>query len=109
MPFREPLGSFVGKGLHHSACFIYVRATDVGIKSVTSHFFEWTSVIAQRIKAGAKFLLPKQTQATSPSGFSHSSLNTFISSAPSAPSMARWSKLPVALITVAICKASSTT
>ena len=48
-------------------------------------------------------------QATSPSGFSHSSLNAFISAAPSAPSIARWSKLPVALITVAICKASSTT
>jgi len=51
----------------------------------------------------------RQPQATRPSGASHISLNTFISSAPSAPSMARWSKLPVALITVAMPSASSTT
>ena len=40
-------------------------------------------------------------QATNPSGFSTSALNAFICLAPSAPSIARWSKLPVALITVA--------
>ena len=44
--------------------------------------------------------------ASIPSGFSTSRLNAFISRAPSAPSMARWSKLPVALITVAICRLS---
>jgi hypothetical protein len=44
--------------------------------------------------------------ASIPSGFSTSRLKTFISRAPSAPSMARWSKLPVALITVAICRLS---
>ena len=48
-------------------------------------------------------------QATSPSGFSTSALNAFINFAPSAPSMARWSKLPVALMTVAICRLSSMT
>src|SRR5205085_10674318 len=45
-------------------------------------------------------------QASIPSGFSTRRLNACISFAPSAPSMARWSKLPVALITVAICKES---
>ena len=48
-------------------------------------------------------------QATSPSGASHSCLNACISAAPSAPSIARWSKLPVALITVEMASASSTT
>ena len=51
----------------------------------------------------------KCVHATSPSGFSTSCLNTCISCAPSAPSMARWSKLPVALITVAMASASFTT
>ena len=45
-------------------------------------------------------------QASIPSGASTSRLNACISRAPSAPSMARWSKLPVALITVAICRLS---
>src|SRR5690349_15625484 len=45
-------------------------------------------------------------QASIPSGFSTSRLNACISFAPSAPSMARWSKLPVADITVAICSES---
>src|SRR3954451_17149726 len=45
-------------------------------------------------------------QASIPSGFSTSRLNACISFAPSAPSIARWSKLPVALITVAICSDS---
>ena len=49
------------------------------------------------------------TQATSPSGASTSALNACISSAPVAPSMARWSKLPVAVITDAMASASSTT
>ena len=46
--------------------------------------------------------------ATSPSGFSTRSLKVFINSAPSAPSIARWSKLPVADMMVAIASASST-
>ena len=58
-------------------------------------------------KAGRKFLGSTLTQATNPKGFSTSSLNTFISIAPSAPSIARWSNDPVADITVAM--ASSTT
>src|SRR5947209_2350895 len=41
-------------------------------------------------------------QASIPSGFSTRRLNACISLAPSAPSIARWSKLPVALIMVAI-------
>src|SRR6476646_2524673 len=45
-------------------------------------------------------------QASIPSGFSTSRLNACISRAPSAPSIARWSKLPVALIPVAICSES---
>ena len=45
-------------------------------------------------------------QASIPSGFSTRRLNACISLAPSAPSMARWSKLPVALITVAIWRLS---
>src|SRR6476469_9740781 len=48
-------------------------------------------------------------QVSIPSGFSTSFLNTFMSFAPSAPSMARWSKLPVALMTVAIWSESLTT
>ena len=48
-------------------------------------------------------------QATSPSGASTSALNACISSAPVAPSIARWSKLPVAVITEAMASASSTT
>src|SRR3546814_3540816 len=46
--------------------------------------------------------------ATSPSGFSTICLNACINCAPSAPSIARWSKLPVADMTVAIETASST-
>src|SRR5438270_12377915 len=49
---------------------------------------------------------PTDGQASIPSGLSTSRLNACISFAPSAPSMARWSKLPVALITVAICNES---
>ena len=48
-------------------------------------------------------------QASIPSGASMSRLNACISLAPSAPSMARWSKLPVALMMVAICRESSIT
>ena len=48
-------------------------------------------------------------QASIPSGASTSRLNACISRAPSAPSMARWSKLPVALMMVAICRLSSIT
>ena len=44
-----------------------------------------------------------------PSGFSTRRLKACIRRAPSAPSMARWSKLPVALITVAIWSESFTT
>ena len=50
-----------------------------------------------------------KSHATNPSGFSISALNALINSAPSAPSMARWSKLPVTLITVAIASAPPTT
>ena len=63
----------------------------------------------QRDKHGWLAQNALQPHATSPSGASTSVLNTCISSAPSAPSMARWSKLPVALITVAMASASSTT
>jgi hypothetical protein len=48
-------------------------------------------------------------QASIPSGASTSRLNACISRAPSAPSMARWSKLPVALMMVAICRESAIT
>ena len=47
--------------------------------------------------------------ASIPSGFSTSALNALMNWAPTAPSMARWSKLPVALITVAMASAPSTT
>ncbi len=47
--------------------------------------------------------------ASMPSGFSTNPLNALMNWAPTAPSIARWSKLPVALITVAITRALSTT
>src|SRR5690606_35353250 len=68
--------------------------------------FGWHQENTDRTSSSRKTL---RAYATRPSGFSQSSLNTFISSAPSVPFIARWSKLPVALITVAIWSESSIT
>ena len=56
-----------------------------------------------------KLLKARNSQTTSPIGFSHNCLKASISCAPSAPSMARWSKLPLAVITLATCSSPSTT
>lgn len=69
-------------------------------------------ILGNRRRRGIERLILQETvllHATNSSGLSISALNACINCAPSAPSMARWSKLPVADMMVAICKLSSMT